>query len=79
MSNEEDWEDMVFMMNNCAELVNSIKKCDNKLLVSYFNEQLGKLLKNNNIQEIINSALPYYAKKKNIEKILSIMNEIQNL
>ena len=74
-----DWEDIVYIMNNCSELVNSIKQCENMRLVDYCREQYLKLLNNNNIREIIYSALPYSSEEENIDKILAIINEIASL
>ena len=71
-----DWEDIVYIMDNCTELINSIKQCDNSHIVEYFQEQYRKLLKNNNIREIVYTALPYNSDEESIHKILAIMNEI---
>ena len=71
-----DWEDIVYIMDNSAELVNSIKQCNNIHLIEYFQEQYSKLLKNNNIREIVYAALPYNSEEESINKILSIMNEL---
>jgi len=71
-----DWEDIVYIMNNCAELANAIKQCRNKLLVEYLQEQCCLLLKNSNIREIIYSALPYHSEEENIEEILKVMHTI---
>jgi len=71
-----DWEDIVYIMNNCAELANAIKQCGNKLLVEYLQEQCCLLLKNSNIREIIYSALPYHSEEENIEEILKVIHTI---
>ena len=71
-----DWEDIVYIMNNCAELVNAVKQCNNAHLVEYLQEQYGTLLKNSNIREIIHSSLPYNSEEENIDDILQIMNEL---
>ena len=73
-----DWEDIVYIMGNCVNLVNAIKQCDNTQLVEYLQKQYFKLLQNNNIREIILSALPYNSEEENIDDILKIMNEIKN-
>jgi len=74
-----DWEDIVYIMNNCSELYNTIKQCGNKLLVEYLQEQCCSLLKNSNIREIIYSALPYHSDEENIDAILTIMNSILSI
>jgi len=74
-----DWEDIVYIMNNCVELSNIINKCVNKLLVEYLREQCNLLLKNSNIREIIYSSLPYKSEEENIDKILEVMRSIFGL
>ena len=71
-----DWEDIVYIINNCANLVTAIKQCSNSQLVEYLHKQCGKLLKNNNIRETIYSVLPYYSEEENIDAILKVINEI---
>ena len=71
-----DWEDIVYLMDNCAKLTNSIKQCANVQLVEYLKRQFDHLLKNSNISEIIYSALPYASEEENIDEILKIMREI---
>jgi len=71
-----DWEDIVFIMNNCAKLVDAIKQSNNNQLVEYFHEQYCKLLKSSYIYEIIYAALPYNSEEETIEQIFNIMKEI---
>jgi len=74
-----DWEDIVYIMNNCAELVIAIKQCSNTLLVEYLREQCRLLLKNSNIREIIYTSLPYNSEEESIDAILEIMNNILSI
>jgi len=74
-----DWEDIVFIMNNCEKLTETIKKCPNSCLIEYLQEQYYKLLKNKNIREIIYSVLPYHSEEENIDYIFQIMNEISKI
>jgi len=74
-----DWEDIVYIMNNCAELVIAIKQCSNTLLVEYLREQCCLLLKNSNIREIIYTSLPYNSEEESIDAILEIMNNILSI
>lgn len=74
-----DWEDIVFVMNNCAELTNIIKQCPNFQLVEYLQKQYYKLMKNNNIREIIYCALPYRSEEENIVEILRMVNDIAKI
>jgi len=71
-----DWEDIVFIMNNCAELTNVILQCANYKLVEYLQEQCCKLLKNSNIREAIYCALPYHSEEENINEILQVITKI---
>lgn len=71
-----DWEDIVYIMNNCAELVDVVKQSDNASLVEYLRNQYRLLLKNSNIREIIYSSLPYNSEEINIDAILKIMNQM---
>jgi len=74
-----DWEDIVYIMNNCAKLTEIIKKCPNSLLIKYLQSQYYKLMKNKNIHEIIFSVLPYNSEEENINYIFQIMNEISKI
>ena len=71
-----DWEDIVYIMNNCAELVNAVKQCGNPLLIEYLQEQCRRLLNNKNIRELIYSSLPYHSAEESIDEIVWVMNEI---
>jgi hypothetical protein len=79
ISGSHDWEDIVYIMNNCANLINCIKQNPNIQLVDYLLEQYDKLLKNNNIREIIYTSLPIYSEEENIDAIIEIMNKIKQL
>ena len=71
-----DWEDIVFIMNNCAKLTEEIKQCSNSQLVEYLQKQYSKLMKNKNIRETIYGALPYHSEEENIDEIMQIMLDI---
>ena len=74
-----DWEDIVYIMNNCADLINCIKLNPNRMLVEYLQNQCENLLKDNNIREIIYTSLPIYSEEENIDAIIEIMNRIKQL
>ncbi len=74
-----DWEDIVFVMNNCAKLTNAVKQCANSQLVEYLQKQYYKLLNDKNIREMIYCALPYRSEEENIVEILQIINEIAEI
>jgi hypothetical protein len=71
-----DWEDIVYIMNNCAALTDTIKQNNNLQLVEYLQKQFRILMQNNNIREIVYSSLPYRSEEENIDMIIQIMNEI---
>jgi len=74
-----DWEDIVYIMNNCTNLINCIKQNPNIQLFEYLREQYTNLLNNNNIREIIYSSLPIYSEEENIDEIIDIMNNIKQI
>ena len=71
-----DWEDIVYVMNNCAELVDAIRQCDNALLVGYLQKQCAVLLSNGNIRELIYTSLPYHSEEENVSEVLRVIEEI---
>ena len=48
----------------------------NAKLIDYLKKQFSNLLNNNNIKEIILSALPYNAEEENVNTILILMKKI---
>jgi hypothetical protein len=74
-----DWEDIVYIMSNCAELPNKIRQCSNPQLVEYLQNQYNMLFHNSNIREIIYSSLPYHSEEESIDAIIKIMNRIISL
>jgi len=71
-----DWEDIVYILNNCGKFLQNFQQCNNKKLVNYLKENFCNLLNNNNIKEIVYSALPYNSEEENIEGIIDLMNNI---
>lgn len=72
-----DWEDIIYIMNNCEKLTNSITNSIDIQLVDYLQAQYIKLLNDSNIREIILSSLPYHSEEENIDAILEMMNKIK--
>jgi len=75
----QDWEDIVFIMNNNAKLTEMIRQCPNTHLVKYLKNQYNNLIENKNIHEIIYTALPYHSEEENINDIFQIMNKISKI
>ena len=71
-----DWEDIVYILNNCGKFLQNFQQCNNKKLVNYLKENFRNLLNDNNIKEIVYSALPYDSEEANIEVILDLMKNI---
>ena len=68
-----DWEDIVYVLDNCGKLLQNFRQCNNAKLIDYLKKQFGNLLNNNNIKEIIHSALPYNSEEENVNTILALM------
>ena len=73
-----DWEDIVYILDNCSSFVNNLYQCNNRDLKEYIRERFNNLLNNRNIHEIIYSVLPYNAEEEHIDKIHAILKEICN-
>ena len=71
-----DWEDIVYVMTNCPELLEKIKQRKDVMFMEYMQEQFMLLLNNNNIREIIYSALPYDSPDEMIDEVLAFMNDV---
>jgi hypothetical protein len=74
-----DWEDIVYVLDNCGKLLQNIQQCNNTNLIEYLKEKFDKLLDNNNIKEIIYSALPYNSDEESVNKVFVLMNEIRTM
>jgi hypothetical protein len=54
-----DFEDIVYIFDNCVELAEQVTKSNDVSLRDYLREQCAALLSNPNIEESIEAALPY--------------------
>jgi hypothetical protein len=72
-----DWEDIVYILSNCGKFLQNFRQCNNMKLVDYLKENFRNLLDNNNIKEIIYSALPYNSEEESINEVLDLMNKIK--
>ena len=70
-----DFEDIIFILDNCSELLESITNA-NESVKAYLKEECSKLLKNEGLTEGIESALPYGSEEEATE---IIMEQIQNI
>jgi hypothetical protein len=70
-----DFEDIIYILDNCSELLENITNA-NESVKAYLKEECFKLLKNEGLTEGIESALPYGSEEEASE---IIMNLIQNI
>ena len=71
-----DWEDIVYVLDNCSCFVNNLCQCNNSDLTGYLREKFNNILNNKNIHEILYSVLPYNAEEEYIAKIYTILKDI---
>ena len=71
-----DWEDIVYVFANCGKVLQNFRQCKNVNLIEYLQKEVFNLLNNNNIREIIYSALPYNADEESVDEIVRLMNNI---
>jgi hypothetical protein len=70
-----DWEDIVYVLDNCEKFLQNLQQCNNTRLIDYLKEKFSVLLKDKNIKEIIYTALPYNSAEEHIDKILNIIEK----
>lgn len=70
-----DFEDIIYILDNCPKLLESISNA-NESEKAYLKEECSKLLKNEGLTEGIESALPYGSEEEATE---IIMGRIQNI
>ena len=71
-----DWEDIVYVLDNCGKFMQNLRQCNNSKLIDYMKEKFCNLLTNSNIKEIIYSALPYNSEEENVDKVFLLVNDI---
>lgn len=70
-----DFEDVIYILDNCSELLDSVSNT-NETVKAYLKEECAKLLKDDGLTEGIESALPYGSDEESTE---IIMERIQNI
>ena len=73
-----DFEDIIYIMDNCTELLDNIRNT-NLTVKIYLKEECQNLLKNTNITEGIESALPYGSGEGGTEIILELIQSIAEI
>jgi len=72
-----DWEDIVYILVNCGNFLQSVQQCNSKKLVNYLKVKFANLLNIGNIKEAVYTALPYNAEEEAVNEVLNLMNEIK--
>ncbi|MGV8829679.1 MAG: hypothetical protein ACWA6U_15340 [Breznakibacter sp.] len=73
-----DFEDIIYILDNCSELLESITD-SNESVKAYLKEECSKLLGNNGLIEGIESALPYGSEEEATEIIMELIQNIANI
>ena len=73
-----DFEDIIYMMENCTELLNNIRNANATVKV-YLKNEYQNLLENHNITEGIESALPYGSGEGGTDIILELIQNIAEI
>lgn len=67
-----DFEDIIFVLNGRTNIAEELKSTTDKELRTYLQDKFNELLRNSNIEECINCALPY-GEEERCEYILSLL------
>ncbi len=73
-----DFEDIIYILDNCSELLESITNA-NESVKAYLKEESSNLLKNEGLTEGIESALPYGSEEEATEIIMELIQNIANI
>ncbi len=73
-----DFEDIIYILDNCSELLENITIA-NESVKAYLKEECSKLLKNEGLTEGIESALPYGSEEEATEIIIELIQKIANI
>ncbi len=73
-----DFEDIIYILDNCTDIVEQIKGTHDQEVKEYLGQQCSQLLANPNINECIVTALPYSMAER-LEVIKSILEQIADL
>lgn len=73
-----DFEDIIYILDNCTELLENISNA-NETVKAYLKEECANLLKNDGLTEGIESALPYGSDSESTEIIEELMQSITKI
>ncbi len=73
-----DFEDIIYILDNCSELVERITNA-NVSVKAYLKEECSKLLKNEGLTEGIESALPYGSEEEATEIVMELIQNMADI
>ncbi len=73
-----DFEDIIYILDNCVEILDSIKDT-NDTVKQYLKEQCSNLFKNDGLTEGVESALPYGSVEEATEIIIELIQSIADI
>lgn len=73
-----DFEDIIYILDNCSELLDSISNV-NETVKAYLKDECSILLKNEGLTEGIESALPYGSEEEATEIIMELILNIADI
>lgn len=73
-----DFEDIIYILDNCTELLESITNA-NESVKAYLKAECSNLLKNDGLTEGIESALPYGSEEEATEIVMELIQNIANI
>ena len=75
MRQSHDFEDIIYILDNCTDLLDNIKSA-NTTVKSYIKGECQNLIQNDNLIEGIESVLPYGSDSDSTEMILELIENI---
>lgn len=73
-----DFEDIIYILDNCTELLDDIRNA-NLTVKTYLKEECQSLLENDNLTEGVESALPYGSGEEGTDIILELIRSIAEI
>ncbi|WP_075591259.1 hypothetical protein [Labilibacter marinus] len=73
-----DFEDIIYILDNCSDILDNISNT-NESVKAYLKEECTKLLENEGLTEGIESALPYGSEEEATEIIIELIQSIADI
>ncbi len=73
-----DFEDIIYILDNCSEILDHIENA-NDTVKGYLKEECANLLKNENLAEGVESALPYGSEEEATMIIMELIQSISDI